>query len=101
MIRRHRSGMILAGIAVTLLSLGGATPASAFTMSLPLPPGNPRAAAAHHGSAATHILAVSGTPAWQVALIAVAAALVTATAAVLLDRARRPGRSHRPGPSPR
>lgn len=88
MIRCHRSGMVLAGIVVALLSLGGATPAFAFTMPLPLPPGDPRAAAAHHGAPATHIIAANGTPAWQVTLIAVAAALVTATAAVLLDRAR-------------
>src|SRR5262249_61811550 len=52
-----------------------------------LPPGDPRAAA-HHGAAATHVIAASGTPAWQVALIAVAAALVPATAADLLARAR-------------
>ena len=86
MIRRHRTGMVLAGIVVTLLSLGGATPAFAVTTVLPLPPGGPRAG--HHGAAATHIIAAVGTPAWQVALIAVAAALVTATAVVLLDRSR-------------
>ena len=34
MIRRHRSGVVLAGIVVTLLSLGG-TPALAYTMPLP------------------------------------------------------------------
>src|SRR5215471_12308839 len=87
MIRRHRSGMVLAGIVVTLLTLGSATPAFAVTMTLPLPPGGPQAAA-HHGAAATHIIAASGTPAWQITLIAIAAALVTATGAILLDRAR-------------
>jgi hypothetical protein len=31
---------------------------------------------------------VGGTPGWQIALIAIGAALLAATAAVLLDRAR-------------
>jgi hypothetical protein len=98
MIRRHRSGMVLAGIVVTLLTLGSATPAFAVTMPLPLPPGGPQAAA-HHGAAATQIIAASGTPAWQITLIAIAAALVTATAAVLLDRARA-ARRQPPVPRP-
>ena len=34
MIRRHPSGMVLAGVVVTLLSLGS-TPALAYTMPLP------------------------------------------------------------------
>jgi hypothetical protein len=98
MIRRHRSGMVLAGIVLTLLTLGSATPAFAVTMPLPLPPGGPQAAA-HHGAAATQIIAASGTPAWQITLIAIAAALVTATAAVLLDRARA-ARRQLPVPHP-
>lgn len=35
-----------------------------------------------------HTVIVSGMPGWQIALIAVGAALVAATIAVLLDRAR-------------
>jgi hypothetical protein len=35
-----------------------------------------------------HTVVVGGTPGWQIALIAVVAALVAATAAVLADRAR-------------
>lgn len=88
MIRRHRNVLALAGIAVIVLSLGGATPAFAVPMPLPLPPGGTRAPAAHHGTAATHLIAASGTPYWQVVLIAVAAALAAAAAGILLDRAR-------------
>src|SRR5215831_14953940 len=36
MIRRHRSGMVLAGMVLTLLTLGSATPA--FAVTAPLPP---------------------------------------------------------------
>jgi hypothetical protein len=36
----------------------------------------------------THTLAVGGMPGWQIALIAVGAALLAATVAVLADRAR-------------
>ena len=35
-----------------------------------------------------HTVVVGGTPGWQIALIAIGAALVAATAAVLMDRAR-------------
>ena len=88
MTRLHRTGIALAGIVAMLLSLGGATPAFAFSMPLPLPPGGPRTGAAHPGAAAVRTIAAGGMPAWQVSLIAVAAALVAATAAVMLDRAR-------------
>jgi hypothetical protein len=42
-----------------------------------------------------HTIVTGGMPGWQITLIALAAALVAATAAVLLDRAQA---SHRAAP---
>ena len=85
----RRFAAALAGLAGALVAFG-ATPA--FAMHVP-PPGS--------GSGITtspvgttpppvevHTVVVGGTPGWQIALIAVVAALVAATAAVLADRAR-------------
>jgi hypothetical protein len=79
----RRFAAALAGLAGALVAFG-ATPA--FAMHVP-PPGS--------GSGGTtpppvevHTVVVGGTPGWQIALIAVVAALVAATAAVLADRAR-------------
>jgi len=88
---RHirRFAAALAGLAGALAAFG-ATPA--FAMHVP-PSGS--------GSGVTtspvgptpppvqvHTVVVGGMPGWQIALIAVGAALLAATAAVLLDRAR-------------
>jgi hypothetical protein len=35
-----------------------------------------------------HVITMGGTPGWQIALIALGAALIAAASAVLLDRAR-------------
>jgi hypothetical protein len=45
-----------------------------------------------------HTVVVGGMPGWQIALIAAAAAVLTAALAVLLDRARA-GRRHLTAPS--
>jgi polyferredoxin len=75
-----------------LLALAATTPAA--LASLPLPPGNPNPAP----PAAVHPAVTGGMPGWQITLIAVAAALVAAVAAVLLDRART--RRHLAHPAP-
>jgi hypothetical protein len=79
--RIRRSLAVLAGLAGAVLALGGAAPA--FAMVLP-PPGG-----AEGGSAdvPAQVITQGGMPGWQIALIAVGAALVAAVAAVLLDRA--------------
>jgi hypothetical protein len=66
-----------------------ATAAAAFTATapaalamIPLPPGNPRM----HAQAQLPAIA-TGMPGWQITLIAAGAALLTATVAVLADRA--------------
>jgi hypothetical protein len=80
---------VLAGLAGALVALG-ATPA--FAMHVP-PPGSGSGASTSPVGTTTppvevHTVVVGGTPGWQIALIAVVAALLAATAAVLVDRAR-------------
>jgi hypothetical protein len=82
--------MALAGIVLSLLSIGGAVPALASSGTVVPPPGGSGGAPvppAHHLAPAVRTVVLGGMPGWQIALIAVAAALVAATAAVLLDRA--------------
>jgi len=69
-----------------VLAWAGAVPAASAAI-IPIPdgaygpsPGNP--------GGTVHVIAVSGTPGWQITLIAVTAALAAAAVAVLLDRAR-------------
>jgi hypothetical protein len=92
MTRLHRAGTVLAGLVVTLLTLGGASPSFASTTLLDPPPGGsgtaPAVSPAHPLAPAVRTIVAGGMPGWQITLIAIAAALVAATAAVLLDRAR-------------
>jgi ABC-type enterobactin transport system permease subunit len=67
-------------------ALGWASSASASTTVVPL--GGSGGSPAPAPATVVHTLVVGGMPGWQIALIAVAAALVTAVAAVLADRTR-------------
>jgi len=76
----RRFAAVVAGLAAALVAFG-ATPAFAS-----LPPG-------HGGPASptvvqTHTIVTGGTPGWVIALIAIGAALLAATLAVLVERAR-------------
>ena len=87
MIRLHRAGLVLAGIAVTLLNVAVTLPASASSV-LPLPPpGDPGTLQAHPVDPVVRTMVVGGMPGWQIAMIAIAASLVAAAAAVLAYRA--------------
>jgi hypothetical protein len=79
--RISRIRRTLAVLVGALLASAGAAPA-AFAMVEP--PG------ASYGSSAppVQLITVGGMPGWQIALIALGAALFAAVAAVLLDRAR-------------
>ena len=91
----RRLAGVVAGLAAALVAFG-ATPAFAT-----LPPPEP-AAASHSGlspwqvvggyqvpgGVQVHTVVTGGMPGWQITLIAVGAALLAATAAVLADRAR-------------
>ena len=81
---RHirRFAGVLAGLVAALVALG-ATPA--FAMVVP-PPGGP--AGAPVPPAQIYTIVAGGMPGWQITLVAVGTALVAATVAVLLDRAR-------------
>jgi hypothetical protein len=74
---------VVATLAGAVLALA-ATPA-AFAIQVP-PPGEGSGIAPPPPP--VRVIAEGGMPGWQIALIALAAALVTAVTAVLLDRAR-------------
>lgn len=83
---RHirRSAAVLAGLACAWLGLAAAPAAFAV---VPIHGGGGPAAPAPLVYTVTRTIVVGGTPGWQIALIAVSAALVTAAAAVLAYRA--------------
>ena len=91
--RIRRLATVLAGLTAALAAFGAAP---AFAMHVP-PPGETGVTTSPSGTivppADVHTVVVGGTPGWQIALIAVGAALVGAAAAVLLDRARAARRS--------
>jgi hypothetical protein len=77
---------VLAGFGAALLMLTAAP--AAFAMRLP-PPGGPTVSSPlPQTRTATSTVVVGGMPGWQIALIAVGAALLAATVAVLADRTR-------------
>lgn len=82
--RIRRFAGALAGLAVTWLGLAFAAPAA---FAKPAPPAGGGAAPAQP-PVQVHTVVVGGMAGWQIALIAIGAALAAAAAAVLLDRAR-------------
>ena len=81
-----RLGAVLASLAVVAVSL--ASSASASTTMIPVG-GSGDATATDTGPVTVvRTVVVGGMPGWQIALIAVVAALVTAFAAVLAERTR-------------
>jgi|SRR5215472_3247049 len=80
--RIRRLAAVLAGLAAVLAGFGAAP---AFAVP---PPAHDGSAGAPLLPAQVHTVVVGGMPGWQIALIAIGAALFAATAAVLLDRAR-------------
>jgi hypothetical protein len=85
--RWHRFGVILAGFAFAMAAFAGA--AQAATAMIPVPSGGEaNAARVSDPSPIVRTVVVGGMPGWQIALIAIAAALVAAAMAVSLERAR-------------
>jgi hypothetical protein len=83
--RIHRLLSLPAGAALALLALfGGASAALASPSKVP---GSGGAAAVPVPSGLVRIVTVGGIADWQVAVIALIAALIAATAAVAIDRA--------------
>jgi hypothetical protein len=88
----RRLAAVLGAVTGALLSFAAAP--AAFASQIPVPSGG-GAYGPVPGAAATftRVITTGGTPSWQIALIALGAALVAAAAAVSLDRTlgrRRP-----------
>jgi hypothetical protein len=79
--RIRRSLVLLAGLTGSLLALAGTAPA--FAMILPPPGGSDGSSA----PAPVQVIVHGGMPGWQIALIALGAALIAAVAAALVARA--------------
>jgi hypothetical protein len=92
----RRFAAVVASLATALVAFG-ATPAFAS-----LPPGHsgPAGQAVPPAPGApvvqVHTVVTGGMPGWQIALIAIGAALIAATLAVLMDRARAARRKPAP-----
>jgi hypothetical protein len=82
----------LAGLTVSVLVLGSPP---AFATRVPPPGGWDDPPIAPHHITPAHLAAAGGMPGWQITLIAAGAAVVAATLAVILDRART-ARNHAP-----
>ena len=84
--RIRRLTAALAGLAGALLAVAAVAPAALADPFPPRPPGWDK----HPPplGAGIHTVAAGGMPGWQITLIAIGAALLAATVAVLLDRAR-------------
>ncbi len=94
---RHvrRLASVLAGLAGVLLASAAVVPAAfAGTNPIPDPPGyigDPYIGThlvTPVPATTVHVINTGGMPGWQITLIAIGAALLAATVAVLLDRAR-------------
>ena len=86
--RIRRFAAVLPGMAGALVAFG-ATPA--FAVHVPPPGSGSGVSTSPVGTTApveVHTVVVGGMPGWQIALIAVVAALLAATVAVLADRSR-------------
>jgi hypothetical protein len=84
--RIRRFATLPAGLGVALAALAAAP--AAFAMRLPPSGGSGVSSPLPQTRTVTHTVVVGGMLGWQIALIAVGAALLAATVAVLLDRAR-------------
>ena len=85
--RLRRITAALAAVTGGLLAWAAAPAASAATILIP-DPGGASGPVPATPAAPVQVIAAGGMPGWQITLIAVAAALVAATAAVVLDRTR-------------
>ena len=88
-IRRFAAALI--GLAAAALVALGATPA--FAIPAPNPPAGYVAPVSEAPQVQIRTIVAGGMPGWQIALIAVGAALLAAAVAVLADRARTARRS--------
>lgn len=83
----RRALAVLAGLAAALVA-AVAGPATAFAVNYPLPANRGARGSTYAPPPVVHTVIVGGMPGWQIALIAVGAGLLAATAALLFARAR-------------
>ena len=81
-----RLGAVLASLAVVAVSFASSAMASTSVIPVGGSGGSPDGTTAP--ATVVHTVVVGGMPGWQIAAIAVAAALVTGIAAVLVERGR-------------
>jgi hypothetical protein len=84
----RRFAAVLAGLTCALVASAALAAPSFASVPRPGPPAD-----TSPGPASAQTIVAGGMPGWQITLIAVGAALLAATAAVLLDRARTARRS--------
>ena len=83
----RRLSAALGVLAGALLAFAAVAPAALARPFPPRPPGWNKHPPVPPPRAGTYIVVAVGMPGWQIALIAIGAALLAATAAVLADRA--------------
>jgi hypothetical protein len=81
--RLGRLAGVLAAVTCALLTAAAIGPAAAFAVTEPPPTGG----GAPASQTTVHIIAAGGTAGWQIAMIALGAALFAAVATFLTDRA--------------
>jgi hypothetical protein len=87
-----RFAAVLGAVTCAVLAFAGAVPAAFAATPVP-PPGGQYGPVPGIPATITRVITTGGTPGWQIALIALGAALAAATVAVIVDRAlarRRP-----------
>jgi hypothetical protein len=77
----------LAALACAMLGLAASAPV-AFAMRVPAPGGSSGIAPTSPSPTFTHTVVASGMPGWQISMIVAATAVVAATLAIVVDRAR-------------
>ena len=83
--RLRRLAAALAAVICAVLASAAIVPAA--SASIPITPGGPAVPAPAVPAPAVPVVTAGGMAGWQITLIAVGAALVAATAAIVLDRA--------------
>ena len=97
----RRFAAALAGLAAALLAFAGAAPAALARPAPPRPPdwnNHPHLPYGHETytlyNGPAHTVVIGGMPGWQIALIAIGAALAAAAVAVLVNRAQMTRKTH-------
>jgi hypothetical protein len=91
----RRSASVVAALASSLLGFLFFSPSAFALVVRPVGDGSSSAGAPPTASSTTHNIVAGGMAGWQITLIAIAAALMAATVAVLMDRARTAHRNLR------